>query len=115
MLSSSPAKSGFLTSSSATRRVGTFFSEQLHKIHRRTDRLFAVLMIVQWIAGIVAACAVSPRAWSGAENRIHPHLFAAVFLGGLIASLPVALVFLKPGAAITRHTVAVAQMLFSAL
>jgi signal transduction histidine kinase/ActR/RegA family two-component response regulator len=42
-------------------------------------------------------------------------VWAAFVLGGLLTSLPVALAILRPGAAITRHVIAVAQMLYSAL
>src|SRR2546421_1263029 len=101
VLSADP-KTALFTDPAVRRRAGAFFADQIDKIHRRTDRLFAVLMVLQWIGGIVAACVVSPRTWNGASSAVHPHLTAAVFLGGLIASLPLALVFLKPGAAITR-------------
>ena len=98
-----------------SRRAAALFDEHQSAIHGQTDRLFAVLMLVQWAAGVVAACALSPRTWDGASSRTHPHVYAAVLLGGAIASLPVLLAFARPGAALTRHVVAVSQVLFSAL
>src|SRR5207249_2886296 len=93
---------------------------QLHEQHRgrilkRTDRLFAGFMAAQWVAGVLAALWISPRAWSGAESRVHVHVWAAVFLGGAIAAFPIFLALTRPGAPSTRHTIAVAQMLVSAL
>jgi two-component system sensor histidine kinase/response regulator len=89
--------------------------EHHQQICRQTDRLFATLMIVQWIAGIAAALWISPRAWAGRSSHVHPHVWAAILLGSLISALPVALAFLRPGQVMTRHVIAIAQMLTSAL
>ncbi len=85
------------------------------QIYRRTDHLFATLMVFQWLAGIAAALWISPRAWAGRTSHVHLHVWAAIFLGGAISSFPIALAFLRPGKAFTRYTIAAAQMLYSAL
>ncbi len=54
-------------------------------------------------------------AWTGSHSRTHVHVWAAVGLGGVISALPMALAILHPGAAVTRFTIATAQMLMSAL
>jgi two-component sensor histidine kinase len=77
--------------------------------------MFAVLMTVQWLAGLAAALWVSPRTWAGADSHTHPHVWAAVFLGGLISSLPIALAVARPGQPSTRYVVGVGQMLMGAL
>src|SRR5205807_5266514 len=46
---------------------------------------------------------------------IHPHLVAAIVLGALISSMPIALALLRPGETLTRFVIASAQMLWSAL
>src|SRR4051812_43597497 len=79
--------------------------------YRRTDRMFAVLMAIQFIAGIMAACWISPRTWIGSESQVHPHILASIFLGGAITSLPIILAITKPGEAITRYVIAIGQML----
>jgi len=96
-------------------RAAAIFQEDCQTIIRRTDRLLMGLMIFQWIAGIIAAIWISPRAWEGMGSSLHPHIWAALFLGGIISSLPVALAALWPGRTITRHALAVGQMLMSAL
>jgi len=96
-------------------RAEQIFAERLRQVHVRTDRWFAGLMVVQYVAGIAVALTISPRTWIGATSTLHVHVLAATLLGALIASLPVALALLQPGRAITRHVVAVAQMFFSAL
>jgi two-component system, sensor histidine kinase and response regulator len=97
------------------KRTATLFAEALGEIHRRTDRLFAVLMVVQWLAGIVAALWLSPKTWIGTANQTHAHVLAAIFLGGAIAGFPVFLAWRQPGRILTRHVIAIAQMLTSAL
>jgi signal transduction histidine kinase len=77
--------------------------------------MFAWLMVFQWLAGIGAALWISPRTWIGAQSKVHFHVFAAVFIGGVITSLPVWLAWKRPGEALTRHTIAIGQMLTSAL
>jgi two-component system, sensor histidine kinase and response regulator len=95
-----------------TRRI---FEQERQQIFRRTDRMFAVLMILQWIGGIVAALILSPKTWDGSQSQIHPHVWLAVGLGGALASLPVYLAIAFPGRLITRHVIAITQMLFSSL
>ncbi|HSR53162.1 MAG TPA: PAS domain S-box protein [Acidobacteriota bacterium] len=80
-----------------------------------TDRFFAWLLLIQWLAGIVVAVVVSPLTWSGTESSIHFHAWTAVFFGALIVTFPVLLAFRQPGALLTRCVVATGQMLFSAL
>jgi signal transduction histidine kinase len=96
-------------------RTTALFEESQHHIHQRTDRMFAWLMVFQWLAGIAAALWISPRTWIGATSHMHVHVWAAIFIGGAISSLPVFLACKWPGHAFTRHTIAVAQMLTSAL
>lgn len=89
--------------------------EHLGVLHRRTDRMFGVLFVLQFIAGILAAAFISPRTWAGPVSETHVHLWAAVLLGGCLVSMPLALIVVMPGKAVTRYTIAVAQMMFSAL
>jgi hypothetical protein len=81
----------------------------------KVDRMFAVLLLVQWIACIVAAIVISPYAWEGKEHVLHMHVWVAILGGAGITILPVLLAFLRPGTRLTRHVIAASQMLFSAL
>jgi two-component system, sensor histidine kinase and response regulator len=96
-------------------RVAQLVAEHRDRIYAQTSRLFTFLMLFQWVAGIAAALWVSPRAWAGAESRVHLHVWLALFLGGAITSLPVLLTIIRPRDAFTRYTVAVCQMLMSSL
>ncbi len=99
----------------ASERTAVLFAEAQDNIHRRADRLFARLMVAQWLAGIAAALCISPKTWIGAASQTHGHVWAAIFLGGAIAGYPVFLAWKHPGRLLTRHVIAVAQMLTSAL
>ena len=68
-------------------------------------------MVAIWLAigGIILALWVSPRAWDGAVNRAHVHVWAAVFVGGAICLFPALLGLLRPGVTSTRYTIAIAQ------
>ncbi|HUR59755.1 MAG TPA: histidine kinase dimerization/phospho-acceptor domain-containing protein, partial [Opitutaceae bacterium] len=85
------------------------------QIYRNTDRLFSGLLVLQWVAGLAAAYWISPRTWIGAESQVHVHVWAAFILGGIIALPPALLATWRPGELLTRHVIAVAQMLASAL
>jgi diguanylate cyclase (GGDEF)-like protein len=97
------------------RRTTDLFNEHRKSIFRHTDRMFAVLMAIQWLAGIAAALWISPKTWAGPYSQTHVHVWAAVFLGGAVSLFPVALALLRPGEASTRFVIATAQMLMSSL
>lgn len=101
--------------SSEVQRTAALFEQSQMQIHQRADRVFAWLMVFQWLAGIAAALWISPKTWIGTTSQTHIHVWAAVFLGGAISGFPVFLACKWPGYAFTRHTIAVAQMLTSAL
>jgi hypothetical protein len=91
------------------------FRAHRDEVFRKTDRMFAWLMIGQWVLGIVLALTFSPYAWEGKTRVVHTHVWAAIFLGAAISSLPVALAFVRPAWIVTRHVIAGSQMLWSAL
>ena len=103
------------TSLATSPRVAEIFDEHKQLVYRRTDRMFAALMTLQWVAGVAAALWVSPRTWAGTESQTHPHVWAALFLGGVISSLPIVLALTRPGRPSTRYAIAVGQMLMGAL
>jgi signal transduction histidine kinase/ActR/RegA family two-component response regulator len=87
--------------------------------HRRlcaqTDRVFAFLLLAQWLFSIVLAVAISPLTWAGGQAAVHPHVWIAVVVGGLVCALPAYLALAAPGQPLTRHVVAVGQMAIGGL
>ncbi|MFY1828796.1 sensor histidine kinase [Myxococcus fulvus] len=96
-------------------RAVLLFHEHLGTVRRRTDRLFAGLMLAQWAVGVLVALFVSPYGWSGEDRALHAHVYAVLFLGAALTVFPIALAHWRPGAVSTRHGVALAQVLWSSL
>lgn len=96
-------------------RTEQLFAERFTELARRTDRMFAYLMVAQWLFGILLAVTLAPHAWAGSVYTIHEHVYAAVLFGGLMSALPVALIVVRPGQVSTRMAIACAQMLWSGL
>jgi two-component system sensor histidine kinase/response regulator len=81
----------------------------------KTDRMLAWLMGTEWLAAIIVALTLSPRTWEGATSHIHPHVWAAFLLGGIVCALPITLAVTFPGQPLTRYTISGAQLGMSAL
>ena len=96
-------------------RTAAIFTQLQQQVFQQTDRMFAVLMAAQWIFGVGIAYWISPLTWAGTTSGVHPHILAAIFLGGAISAFPIALALTRPGQRITRYTIAIGQMLTSAL
>jgi two-component system, NtrC family, sensor histidine kinase HydH len=96
-------------------RAEALFEGHRERQWRRTDQTFMWLMLVQWLAAIVVAATWSPTSWAGRSSTVHLHVYAAILLGGVLSSLPIALAMLRPGWVGTRQVIAVSQMLWSAL
>src|SRR5260221_13092126 len=95
----------------AVKRFHTWREERLVA----TDRLFAKLLIGEWLFAILIALTFSPYGWQGKTKVIHLHVWVALFLGAAIISFPLLMIRLRPGRVATRHIVAAGQMLLSAL
>lgn len=107
--------SGAATGGANMQRAEFLYQEQVKTRRVSADRMFAVLMIVQWLFAIALAMFVSPYAWAGKVREFHPHVYAAVFMGGGIALFPVLMAIYLPGRVATNHVMVASQMLWSAL
>ena len=96
-------------------RAAALYRDHLREIHRRTNRIFVGLLLFQWAAAVMIACWISPHTWIGETSRVHLHVWAALGLGAALVSLPLYFVLRLPDHFATRHLVAIAQALFSAL
>lgn len=96
-------------------RTETLLTAHNHRIRTRTDRVFAALMVAEWIACVLCALIISPYTWAGSEWGIHVHVIVAFVLGGAIVVVPTLLALFTPGMVVTRHAVAIGQILIGAL
>lgn len=98
---------------SVTERTEQLLADQFDAIHRHTDRLFAVLMPLQWIASVLAVLFFAPPFASGAQA--YRPVWYAIFVGGCVTLVPVYLAVRRPGRFSTRQVISVAQISWSAL
>ncbi len=91
------------------------YRERLREQRLETSGIFFWLLPAQWLFALVLVWLVSPLAWAGRTSSVHPHVWTALWGGALLVSAPLLFMRTRPDAALTRHIVAIAQMLFSAL
>jgi two-component system, NtrC family, sensor histidine kinase HydH len=103
------------TNPSIDARADELHREHTEKRHVMVSRMFAVLLVVQYVACVGAAWLVSPYAWAGKERVLHMHVWVALLGGAGIMILPVLLAWFRPAAPLTRHVIAASQILSSAL
>ena len=97
------------------KRVGELHEETLASLRDVGNRVFFWLLFAQWVFAIILAVTMSPFAWEGKARTIHLHVEIALVFGGLINSLPLMLIVLRPHWTVTRYSVAIAQMLWSGI
>ncbi|MBC7996418.1 MAG: PAS domain-containing sensor histidine kinase [Leptolyngbya sp.] len=91
------------------------FDQQMQANYAAIDRMFSVLLFIEWLSGIITALLLSPTAWEGVSSSPHIHVLVSIWLGLAIVALPIGMAWLAPGATTTRHTIAIGQILMTAL
>jgi PAS domain S-box-containing protein len=96
-------------------RARELFEEDRLNLFKRVDRMFLVLLYFEWALATIIAVVLSPQTWEGPQSFIHFHVVEAFVFGGILISLPTLAVFYYSGQALTRHILAIAQMLMCGL
>lgn len=96
-------------------RVQELFESHLHGLQKLTDWAFIAVFAGQWLFALVLVFSTSPLTWNGTHSSTHTHVWAAFFIGVLLVSLPIEMIYSRPGQHLTRLIVASSQVLFSAL
>src|SRR5262249_26558806 len=96
-------------------RAGQIMADFILGLARRSDLLFAGLMVLQYLCAIAVSLWLSPWAWEAATGKAHRLLTTALVAGGALSLPPIALSLARPGRVLNRYVVAVSQMLMSAL
>lgn len=81
---------------STVEQTSTLYREHLDAVYRRTDQLFVILLLLEWVVAVAFALVISPYTWAGESYAPHIHVLAAIFLGAAIVSLPVAFALTQP-------------------
>ncbi|MCC7476520.1 MAG: hypothetical protein IT425_14100 [Pirellulales bacterium] len=96
-------------------RTEEILARQHQAVSSRTDRAFAVLFVIQWVAAILFALPNSSSTWHVGRSHLDLPVWTAASIGLLLSAVPIAAVLANSGAASTRWIITVAQMLYSCL
>src|SRR6185295_14265255 len=91
------------------------FTAHMRQLHQRIDRMFVVLMFVQWAFAVLCAVWLSPFTWEGTQWSVHPHVWLAFLIGGLLTGPAAYMGVVFPGTRGSRHVIALSQVGFSSL
>lgn len=97
------------------RRSEANFASSLRKLHQVVDRMMVWLLGAEWVGLIAVSLIMSPRVWEGARSGVHPHVWAALLAGPAFILPAIIVALLYPARRVTRHVIAVAQILVSVL
>ncbi len=104
-----------MNSAEVRARANVLYTNQLSQTCRQIDRMFACLMLLQLVAGVLIAMIITPSTWQGQERSTHIHVIAAVTIGGLAALMPIYMIWKHSGKQVTRNIVGASQVIFSGL
>jgi signal transduction histidine kinase/CheY-like chemotaxis protein len=91
------------------------YDQYKDEIYRSTDRVFSILFILQWLGSIAYTIWQAPYIWRGTFSSIHPNIYVSTILGTLLVTIPLILIWQRPGECLTRHAIAVSQALYSSI
>ena len=95
--------------------INSIYLDLISVNRTQMSKIFAIFLPVQWIGLVLVAFFFSPETYDGAESSIHPHVYLALALGGLVTLFPAFLARTKPTDNITIHVVALGQLLVSSI
>jgi diguanylate cyclase (GGDEF)-like protein len=97
------------------KRAAQYFHRSFDMLTAQVDRMFVWLLAAEWLGMVVTAMIVSPRTWSGIQSALNPHLWAAILAGPVFILPAIAMALIHPSRPLTRHVIAVSQILTSIL
>jgi diguanylate cyclase (GGDEF)-like protein len=94
-------------------QAAEYFRSSFDDLAARVDRMMSWLLMAEWPGMVVTALVLAPRTWTGAHHSVNPHVWAAILAGPAFILPAIVIARLYPGRQLTRHAIAVAQMLVS--
>lgn len=91
------------------------FTKSYESLCHDNDKVFALILILQWLGAVIAALVISPRTWLGNQSFVHTHVLFAFVAGGILTIYPVYRNLKMPGAVPNRYINVIAQGLYSAM
>jgi two-component system, sensor histidine kinase and response regulator len=111
---SSPSLGSALAADAASRR-SELCTAQLRVQRTHLDYLFTGFLLYEWLLALTVTVWLSRHDGISLTVAMRHQYEATLALGILLAIIPAILVWIAPGRQVTRCTIAVAQLLFSAL
>ena len=96
-------------------RAQALYEQHSTDVAMRTDRMFGMLIVAEWVVGIYVALTFTPVSWNGHVASISPHVWVALVPGSALVIGALTTLLLRPGTRLSRHVIAVAQMGFGTL
>ncbi len=96
-------------------RTEELFAQRRWEVCVATDRLFVLVMLLQFLGGVLIARHVSPWTWLGQTPHVDLHVWMALLLGAGISIPAIASAVYRPGHTSTRHLIGICQVAWSAL
>lgn len=104
------------TDSRAThQRAREIYDAHMQNLWVHTDKLFAGMLFWEWLAAILLSVFVSPYTWAGRYQDTHMHVWTALILGTMCCLPPILVAWKQPGTRMSRYSIAIGQMLYSAV
>jgi diguanylate cyclase (GGDEF)-like protein len=97
------------------KKASQYFRHSIDELACQVDRMFVWLLAAEWLGMVGTAALISPRIWNGVQSSIHPHVWAALLAGPAFILPAILIASWYPGSHLSRHVIAVAQMLTSIL
>lgn len=96
-------------------RANQLLQRKLNETYKSVDRIFLILMPLQYVGLVLTAIWYGPQTWDGEQASVHLHVWSAVLLGALVTLVPAGLAWWQPGHQLTRSFISVCQLCVSAL
>lgn len=91
------------------------YREDMRSIAAFADRVFACLMLVQFLAAVAVAIWLTPYTWIGLQSTLHVHVRGALIIGAVLTVLVLYLALSDPGRFSNAVPITIAQILMSML
>lgn len=96
-------------------RIDATFRRKTQERFRDANHVLSCLLVAQWVIAVTIGGLLTSDDHGPLEHNLQHYVKLVVLGGGAISAIPLLLIHMFPTATITRHAVAVAQMMWSCM
>lgn len=104
-----------LTTTQLDQQEQELFRQRQLETQSAINRMFAILLLIQFVATIALAMFLTPLTWSAWESNVNVHVWGSILLGSVLAIYPAYLGMFRSRHSWTPYIIAAAQLGFSSL